>query len=576
MDWRALLQNQWFQLCGLVAILALGAAGYDVAAGRFGGHPTPAPNPAPGPGPTSVPTAAPTPVVRLTPKRHGQWIVDAAGASDADSRDLRAVAANAADGDTITIRPGGYEGGFEIARNVRFVGQGNVSIHATNRYTVLVSGQRVAFEHLTIGYEATGDQFGALAVVHNGQVELDACTIGSKGKFDAQAFENATLNARDTRFTTLGTGCALKYANTTHGRLERCEFANNNWGVESVNSAQVDVLGCTFSKNGLPNGNGCAGIAQGGQARLTASFCNFLNDTAALIASESGTLVLNGCTFRDNGVTGEFGNRSDGLILAQTGGKATLANCVLESNRQGLSAINGGNLQLTGTKITGTGIQTDNDALKNYSFGLNANGFGTTVSISSSTIAGSVFSGVAVFGGASLTMVDSTVSNSNESGLLIGSPNYAASHAELTRTRCLGNHMAGLWVHAGCSVNARDCEFSDSGSNGVEVSDPGSQGQFANATCRNNKYAGLWAYDGASLTASGCTLEGNAEGAQAGINGKAQGRAAMELTNCTVRANTAYGIGASQQSSVTIQGGFLGGQRQNVYKEYGATVRQSR
>ncbi len=113
MNWRALLQNQWFQLCLLVAVLSGGITIYNLTQkssssdnGTAYVSPTPQPLapanvPTPGPSaPANVPRRA---ITKIKPKTRGQWILDASGARGADSNDIETVAASLSDGDVVNF-----------------------------------------------------------------------------------------------------------------------------------------------------------------------------------------------------------------------------------------------------------------------------------------------------------------------------------------------------------------------------------------------------------------------------------------------------------------------------------------
>ena len=104
MNWRALLQNQWFQLCLLVAALSGGVMIYNIAqkpgSDIVGGNRTSTPGPSPS---ASVSRAA---ITKIKAKKRGQWIVDSSGARDADSGDIETVAASLSDGDVVNLRAG--------------------------------------------------------------------------------------------------------------------------------------------------------------------------------------------------------------------------------------------------------------------------------------------------------------------------------------------------------------------------------------------------------------------------------------------------------------------------------------
>jgi hypothetical protein len=270
------------------------------------------------------------------------------------------------------------------------------------------------------------------------------------------------------------------------------------------------------------------------------------------VADEGGNLALIGCAFHDNGVTGEPGNANDGLVRSVTGAKVTMTNDTFQMNKQGIAILAGGKLEMNQVRISGTGIQTQNDTLQYYARAIYATEAGSSVSITGSTIADSVSDGIMVLNGASLIMRDSTVTNSTANGLVLGYVNLAPSHAELNNAHFLGNHTDGAWINAASSINAQSCEFSDNGYNGVEINDLNSQARIVNSVCRNNKDTGLFAYAGATLTASGCTLEGNARGAQAGFGNDAQRPGTVELDSCFVRGNSVFGVCAWRRAPESL------------------------
>jgi len=131
---------------------------------------------------------SPAGIVKITPKKRGQWIVDASGAHDADSSDIATVAASLTDGDVVTLRPGTYTGSCEITVSARFVGpasgKGIASIRSVDPQHpgLSVSGKKVSLENVSINFEAAGD-WPAMWIWRNSIVEMANCSMSTQSKF---------------------------------------------------------------------------------------------------------------------------------------------------------------------------------------------------------------------------------------------------------------------------------------------------------------------------------------------------------------------------------------------------------
>ena len=347
MNWRALLLNQWFQLCLLVALLSGGTTIYDLTLS----NPIPTPTPTPAPNPTASARPPPRVVKKLTPKKRGQWILDASGSRDSDGSDLEAVTASLADGDVVTVRSGTYTGNGEIAVSARFVGpprgKGVATIRSSDpqRPGFSVSGKKVGFENISISFDVAGDS-AALRIWRDANVDMVNCSVSTQSKFGILVSENASLNAQATTFAAPGAGCCLKYDGLTRGTLNRCDFSAGRWGLETLNGAQVQGSNCTFQNIGLINGSGIVMGVVGGRASVKLDACQFSGNTATILVDEGAYLQVTGSAFRGNGVTGEEGNSSLGVICAQTGGRVSLKDDTFEDNKQGLVAIKAGSLTI--------------------------------------------------------------------------------------------------------------------------------------------------------------------------------------------------------------------------------------
>ena len=517
MDFRALLQNQWFQLCLLVALLSGGASVFNLA------KPGPLPPAPPGPTPLPRPSPQPAPTTsfsKLKPKTAGRWIVDASGAGDADSRTLAMVIANVSDGDIVTVRPGDYFEGIVLTKNVRLVGQpsGNTAptLHAQGVNTVEINAKNVGLENLRLEQDTPGDR-KTLRVAGGSQVELVNCQLRSKSTFCATVTDNATLTARDCLFQSVNGGSALQFENDAHGNLTRCTFSQSRWGLAAAQRAQVEAADCTFQNLGLPTGGGATLAVEGGKAEINARRCRFTGNTAGILAKESASLALYDCVVSNSGVTGETGNTSIGCISAQAGARVVVKGGSFENNKQGIIARNGCTMRLERVQIRGCGLVTENGSLLFDCNSVAAFGQGCTLQITGSSIADSINYSVVVTGGAQVNMIESTISNAGADGLVIGSSTDGGSKATLNNVKVLGARDSCIWVNSGSEIEMQTCQLSGAVKFGLCVEGENSRAQVANSIVSSNRDIGLGAYSGATLTATGCTLEGNARGAQAGV-----------------------------------------------------------
>lgn len=574
-EWQSLAPNPWFQLCALVAVLSGGMTIYNLTqhSQTVAGDGT---TPAPGPPPISITT--PTPPPTLKAKARGHWIVDANGATDADSRDLREVVANLADGDTVTLRPGSYQGGFNVTKSATFVGQGAnqsaVSVHTSFQDTVTVSGKSASFENLTIGQDSPGDQFHALHCIGVSHVELSRSLIGSKGEFGALVSDTASLDAHNSSFQTSGIGCGLVLENNSHGALRSCAFSSNRWGLHALNAAHVQLTSCSFQKNGKSNGDGWILGVEGGQAHIAADQCQFISNTAVLKISESGSLSLTNSLFKDNGVTGEQGNVSDGLISVTSSGKATLSNVTFESNKQGITVGTAGSVTISGCHFSNTGIHTESEYFQYLSNAISVSGQGSSAIVNQGTaISKTTTNGIVAVEGAQLTLEDASVESSSFDGILGGNDKGGAM-LEVRRGRFISN-QDGIFACSGSTGTIQDCQFVGNTACGVSLAGAKTKVSIAHTEFRGNKNYGLWIGDSAEGQATGCLIDGSERGAQVGVAGKPDGCGTMMLDNCTVTNNSILGIAACVKSTMLLRGVRFGGNHNpNIYKERNSTVQE--
>ncbi len=428
---------------------------------------------------------------------------------------------------------------------------------------------------MSISFEAAGAS-PAVQIWRDANVEMTNCAIATQSTFGVLVSESASLGVQGTEFRAANAGCCLKYEGTAQGTLNHSSFLAGRWGVEAVNGAQVQGSNCTFRQIGLINGVGLTLGIVGGRASLTLDACQFTDNTATILADEGATLRIAGSTFRNNGVTGETGNSNTGLICAQNGAKAFLKDDNFQDNKQGLVALKAGNLTLERVQMQRTGLVTDNEKLSAFSNAVGAGEPGCMITVTDCTIADSLNNGFIIAGGAHLKAVQTTVSNTTKVGLVLGFPNVGASQAELDKVRFLGSRGDAIWVNSGSQLEMQSCQVAGSDFTGVDADAASTQVKVVDSTISGCKIMGLNANSGATISAFGCTMEATTRGAQAGLPGDPQKRGAVFLTNCTVRGNSVFGVGACSGAALVMKGGYLGGNQQNTWNEAGGSVRLER
>lgn len=535
-------------------------------------------------GPT--PISSPPPIRINTPppgspvnaRVAGYWVVDANGGAGSQSRDLSGVIPNLVDGDTVTLRPGSYEGGFNVTKSVHFVGQGAnqeaVTIHASLRDTVMASGRNVSFENLTIGQDSPGDEVHALHCVGNSHVELNRIIIGSKSTFGAFVENEASLDARDSTFKTAGVGCGLDFETNAHGSVLRCAFSSNRWGLQALNAARVQVTSCSFKNNGPVNGDGSILMIQGAQARIDADQCQFIGNTTSVRVSESGSLSITNSLFKGNGVTGERGNISAGLIYVASSGNAALSNVNFDSNKQGISVENAGSVTISGCHFSNTGIHTESGDFQYLSNAISVSGQGSSATVNQgTTISKTTTNGIVAVEGAKLTLEDASVEGSGIDGILAGNDKGGAV-LEVRRGKFIGN-QDGIYCGYGSTGTIQDCQFIGNTAEGVNLSGANTKIFIVNSEFRGNKSYGLWVGDLAEGQATGCLIDGSERGAQVGLLGKPDEAGTMTLDNCTITNNSILGIAACVKSTMILRGVRFGGNHNpNLWRERNSNVRE--
>jgi Right handed beta helix region len=572
MKWRALLQNQWFQLCLLVAMLSGAAIIYNTVKS------TPPSGTASRPSPSSTPPPLP-PVRKIRPKKTGQWILDASGARDSDSKDIQVVAASLTDGDLVTVRPGTYTGNCEIAVSARFVGPapgtGVATIRSVEpkRAGMSITGKKVSLENLSINLDVAGSA-AAVRIVGAAQVEMIGCSISTQATYGVFVHENASLTAENSQFRAGDVGSCLVFDGTSHGSLSRCTFSEGRWGLVTKTGAQVEASNCTFEKMRPANGRGDMVAVTGEHASAKLDTCQFTDSTTIVFVDAGGTLTITGSTFQNNGITGDNESTSVGLISVRNKGQAILNHDTFENNKQGVVAMKGGNVTMQDVRMHQTGLASTNQTIRFYSNAVAATDLGSTMIVDDSYIADSPFVGFLVTDGAHLKATKTVVSNSAKAGLQLGDRDApGAANADLDNVQFIDSPQRAVWVDNGSQLTIQNCRVSRIGQTAITASGQGTRINITKTRINNCGESGLLAFAGGTISVTGGTIEGNKWGAQAGIRNDPAKSGTITLTNCTVQGNTLFGLVACQGATLTMKGGTLEKNGTNTRQDPGAEVR---
>jgi hypothetical protein len=590
MNWQSILRNQWFQLCLAAAICSAGAGIYDLATGTPKNQPPsqtqyatpPIPSPAQLPQPLESVTPPPDnpspPIVQLRAKQAGRWIVDASTGGDSDSGDLSHVVASAANGDTITIRPGRYEASLVINKDLTFVGLGSSpadTLIYSNRdqvNVVRIEAGHVTFTDLQIEQDFNAESF-ALICVNQAHVELTKCSVTSKSTYGVSVGEDIQLDARDSAFSSTQTGFGIIFQGRAHGTMTRCNILGNEYGLEVRDQSHVQVDSCTFQRNGDQNGYGDVAEVVGGGAILDVTSSNFAQNSATIFANESGTLNMTGCTLENNGISLEGDHVSSGLICVQTDAQATLTNLVCKANKEGIAVLAAGKAHLNNVILSETGVSTSNSQYSLFSSSILLTGFDTSVSISKSSISDAVNDGIVVMQDAKALVENTSISNSKMRGLVFGGDDGTQGSGTVTDSTVHGNHLSGIVVQSKSSIEMNGGETSNNLNNGLETVGIGSAAALNNVLVRNHP-VGLLATKGGTITAKHCTIEKNQIGIQAGLpNTGSESGGTMLLESSTVQNNSKHGAISYAGSVIDLKANASRNERSDYLLQAGGVIR---
>jgi hypothetical protein len=350
--------------------------------------------------------------------------VCSAGPPSCQFSTIPAALAFAVDGDTVSVAPGSYDGGFTIEKSIRLIGSGQetTSIVGGDPAAVTVSvGENVLIRGVTIReatrtglvVDGTVTLRDALVtfnnpaevlsmgggVLNNGTLVARNTTInhnrayggGALGNFGAATLTNSTLSDNETLFDA---GGIANYGGSVVVRGSAIErnIAQGTGGIlnDGGSALIVDTL---IAGNGASHG----GIVNRGVFTLRESTITHNQGTPGGpggILNESGSMVITKSTIDEN-VAGTSG----GGIRNEA--EMTVTSSTVNGNASG-GIENSGSLTVRSSTVSGNGTRLSGGGITNAA--------GTLLLIASTVINNTAaFDGGGIWNSASLTLRSSTV-----------------------------------------------------------------------------------------------------------------------------------------------------------------------
>lgn len=477
--------------------------------------------------------------------------------------DLAAAIAAAAPGATIKVPPGSYPGGLIVNKAVRLIGTlGQVFIQSEGRECLSVSAAGVAVQNVQFICNGIGE-LPAISVAAGADLSFEACKVQSNTALGVSA--TGALKALGSVFTATN-GTAVRLNSGSRGSFIQCSLGESIFGLWLAKGATAELHSCAFDRNG---GEGRGGIASltAAPASLTAEDCHFTNNTAGIRALDGATLTISGSSFKENGITPREGAML-GLVVLFNGAKGSIANSTFDSNKQGVTAVNGSRLQVDKCQFSGNGIP-GNEILFCQPIGVD--GQDAVVTVRNCVLTDSAQSAANALDGGTIFIEDTEISGSRGPGLVVGYRGEGPGQAEVKRCRFLHN-LTGVGVVAGSTVMIEDSEFREN-QDGIIALDPKTSVRGAKLKFARNTDSGLFMRQSAQATVTDSNFMNNARGAIAGVSGKSAERATLTLENCRFGGSRFFAVGACTQSQVSLTNcAFDGSDKKNIYKERGAIV----
>jgi Right handed beta helix region len=599
LDFRGLIKNQWVIVCSLVGLVALCTTMVDVFTGKFGSS-------------TSTQTAnnnqttnnnqtgnqvTPQPQTVSKPKHGRQWVLDSAGAGDADAKDFAPIVNSLQDGDTVQVKAGSYNGPLALAKSVVITGEtdqktgARASIHYSGTGCVITGGQ-VTLQNLDIS-ETSESGSVLISVVSQSVVQIKNCHLLSRGSNCIAMSENAQLTLQDNSLNTAGKGYACTLKGFAKATIERCSFEENLRCVDCLEQGSLAMNDCKFQNN-ISDSKDASLVYFASTGSAEFSRCTFTENTA-VVTDAQGTMTLTNCRFEKN----REGYYKCTVAASNSGqnasGKLTLTGCEFVSNPRAVVVWNGGQLTMDGCKFQGCGqIPAGGDAAANYA-NLLIMGQGSVATVTNTTFTDVKFAGVLVADQAHASLKDITIQGGQygidlgvtasnlpkggsaqlENVTLSGQTGQATRLTRASYLKLFNCHVDGeawdssIYVDSDSILEIAGCDVKGGKGNGLEVVGSNSQARAQQCQFLSFQGTGVVGRNGAKIGLTGCTLEQNDIGAQAIES------AMVTLENCTIGSNRTYGVSALNAGYVSLANTTFTDQPNQSNKDGSSTVRTS-
>jgi hypothetical protein len=513
------------------------------------------------PGPTASPE-------RATPR---EWVVDASNATG--ENDLATAIASAGAGDTITLRPGIYRGGFTLERPVMIHGSPDAPngtvLQSDERPVIDVRAQGVVVANVML---TAGDRTAVAVTLSPGATaEFTDCQVHGSAQTAVLVSRAATLKGLRAVFSAPA-GTALRIEGQGRASLDGCTVSDSRDGVAIAAGAEADVANSVFQGNAIGSARSSIATVMGKGASLAINASRFLANGAGINALDGATVTIVDSFFQGNG---EIGGESDarGLISVAGGATGSVMGSTFEQNGYGLAAAGGGTLEIERCLLeSNTGFAPAyGQSAPLHTIPVSATGTGSRVALRQSAIVRHGSQAVQALAGATIVIEDSEIGDSHASGVIVGDRGGPPAQVQITRSFLRRNDGNGVWVRAGSSASIEATEFTENGT-GILVTEAGSRVTLTNFAAVGNRDYGIHTHTGGEVTATGGTFDDNARSAQSGLQNKSAAHATLTLDGCTIRGSRVYALGVCAQSVLTANNCTFEENADLLYRERTAVV----
>lgn len=505
----------------------------------------------PQPTPTPTPTPAPDPAA---PKN---WVADAENGKGTDGADLGAIIEMAKDGDTITLKPGTYSAGFHLDKKIRIAGEKA----EPDRFVITTKGQKRPTRITAVGATLANLQFvqdesatgPAFMVENDSDLTIEGCALKLSHAIGIMARSPAKFTMTNCTFTT-GAARTMLLRGPSKVTMTQCIFTGGVGAISAEKEAQLTMRGCKFQNIGDKEAKESAISISGAGVSIVAEDCTFSGCRMPLQAEEGASLALTKCTLTGNGVRGEKGDFTKGVISVSKRASLTLKDVTFEGNMQGINLYQEGTAEVADCKFTNGGLLVQDTGFMNFCVPLRIYGEGAKATVLHSTFAQSKPHAIFMEDGASISVDDSEFAGTQFVGLMASrTPEMkpgAASEVIVKKSRFSGNAACMFLTAAKATVEG--CEFRNNGS-GLSATGAGTTVNVTGGVVAGQKDFGFLITSDAALTLSGVSFEENQHGLQLGVAGKPAEKGTALIEECKFKGSMDADVLAYQPSKVTMR-----------------------